>query len=308
MAEKLPAAAPRAVVHRGELLQERVLWGRGLLYAVPGLAWIGAFLVLPCLALLAVAFATRGAYGEIVWSFSLSNLRRLAGWDLFGWSPDNLVILGRSVWMAGVSTFLCLLLSYPLAFFLASRSSFSRPIWMTVLMIPFWTNLVIRTYGWLLVLAPELPIAKILAWMGVLEPGFPAYPTEGAVWAGMVSAFLPFVALPLYTAVERLDWSLVEASNDLYASRWRTFWHAIWPQTLPGVSVGVTLTLVPAMGMFLVPDMLGGARYMLVGNLIQQQFGTARDWPFGAMVSLALMGLTLATLVLASRQRKEGRA
>jgi len=266
------------------------------------------FLVVPCLALVAVAFSTRGGYGEIQWTFTLSNLARLAGYDLFGWSPDNLLILWRSIWMALVSTFLCLLLSYPLAFFLASRSAFSRPIWMTVLMIPFWTNLVIRTYGWLLVLAPELPVAKILAWMGLLEKDFPAYPTEGAVWAGMVSAFLPFVALPLYTAVERLDWSLVEASNDLFASPWRTFWNAIWPQTLPGVSVGVTLTLVPAMGMFLVPDMLGGARYMLVGNLIQQQFGTARDWPFGSMVSLALMGLTLATLMVAGRNRKGARA
>jgi len=292
-------------VHHGEIVTRPTLWGRGLLFVMPGMAWIVAFLAVPCLALIAVAFTSRGSFGGIEWSFSIENLRRLAGYDLFGWSPDNIRILARSLWVALVSTLLCVVLAYPLAFFLASRSVRSRALWMTALLIPFWTNLVIRTYAWLLVLAPEMPVAKLLAWMGLIEPGYPAYPSEIAVWIGMVSAFLPFVALPLYTAVEKLDWTLVEASQDLYATRWRTFWTAIWPQTLPGISVGVTLTLVPAMGMFVVPDMLGGAKYMLVGNLIQQQFGTARDWPFGAMVSIALMALTLVTLLLVGRTKKK---
>jgi spermidine/putrescine transport system permease protein len=291
-------------VHRGEVVGRPTLWGRKLMFVVPGMAWIVSFLALPSLALVAVAFATRGHLGDVEWTFTLDNLLRLAGKDLFGWSTDNLRILGRSFWVALVSTFLCVVLSFPLAFFLASRGPKARAVWMTLLLIPFWTNLVIRTYAWLLVLAPEMPVAKVLAWAGVIQPGFPAYPSEFAVWIGMVSAFLPFVALPLYTAVDKLDWSLVEASQDLYANRWRTFWTAIWPQTLPGISVGATLPLVPAMGMFVVPDMLGGARYMLVGNLIQQQFGTARDWPFGAMVSIALMALTLATLLMAGRKGK----
>jgi spermidine/putrescine transport system permease protein len=121
----------------------------------------------------------------------------------------------------------------------------------------------------------------------------------------MVSMFLPFVALPLYASVERLDWNLVEAANDLYAGRTRVFTQAIVPQTLPGLSVGVVLTCVPAMGMFVVPDLLGGAKYMLVGNLIQQQFGTSRDWPFGAAVSMALMALTMISLQLYRRRSKE---
>jgi spermidine/putrescine transport system permease protein len=123
----------------------------------------------------------------------------------------------------------------------------------------------------------------------------------------MVSSFLPFAALPLYTSVERLDWSLVEAARDLYASRWREFRHAILPQTLPGLTVAVILTFIPAMGMFVVPDLLGGARTMLVGNVIQQQFGASRDWPFGAMISLGLMALTLAGLFLLRRYGKGGR-
>lgn len=295
---------PEIVIHRGELVSPSRLRARGLLFVLPGLAWVAAFLAIPCLALLAVAFAQRGDFGGIEWSFSFENVKRLAGYDLFGWSPDNLKILGRSFWVALVSTILCVALSYPLAFFLATRPSRNRAVWMTLLLIPFWTNLVIRTYAWLIVLAPELPVAKILSWVGLVQPGYPVYPSQLAVWIGMVAAFLPFVALPLYTSVEKIDWALVEASQDLYAGRWRTFWTAIFPQTIPGITVGVTLTLVPAMGMFVIPDMLGGARFMLVGNLIEQQFGTARDWPFGSMVSIALMLLTLATLLTVGRRRE----
>jgi spermidine/putrescine transport system permease protein len=116
--------------------------------------------------------------------------------------------------------------------------------------------------------------------------------------------FLPFVALPLFSAVERLDWTLVEASQDLYSSNIRTFMHAILPQTLPGLSVGIILTFVPAMGMFVVPDLLGGAKYMLVGNLIQQQFGASRDWAFGAAISMALMTLTMLSLYIYRRKNK----
>lgn len=298
---------PEIVIHRGELVSPSRLRARGLLFVLPGLAWVAAFLAIPCLALLAVAFAQRGDFGGIEWTFSFDNVKRLVGYDLFGWSPDNLKILGRSFWVAFVSTVLCVVLSYPLAFFLATRPTRSRAIWMTLLLIPFWTNLVIRTYAWLIVLAPELPVAKLLSWIGLVQPGYPVYPSQFAVWIGMVAAFLPFVALPLYTSVEKIDWALVEASKDLYASRWRTFWTAIFPQTVPGITVGVTLTLVPAMGMFVIPDMLGGARFMLVGNLIEQQFGTARDWPFGSMVSIALMILTLATLLTVGRRREATR-
>ena len=292
------------VIHRGEMVSPKTLRLRGLFFVLPGVAWIGAFLAIPCLALVAVAFAQRGGYGEVEWQFSLENLKRLLGWDLFVWSSDNIWILARSFWVALVSTLLCVLLSYPLAFFLASRPAKTRTVWMTLLLIPFWTNLVIRTYAWILVLAPNMPVAKILSFLGLIPKGYPAYPSQIAVWIGMVAAFLPFVALPLYTSVEKIDWALIEASQDLYADRWRGFWTAIFPQTLPGISVGVTLTLVPAMGMFVIPDMLGGARFMLVGNLIEQQFGSARDWPFGSMVSIALMALTLATLLIVGRTGK----
>ena len=165
--------------------------------------------------------------------------------------------------------------------------------------------MVIRTYAWFLILAPELPLAKLASYFGVIPPGNPLYPNAFAVYLGMVSMFLPFVALPLYSSVERLDWALVEAAQDLYASKVRVFMQAILPQTLPGLSVGIILTFVPAMGMFVVPDLLGGAKYMLVGNLIQHQFGASRDWPFGAAISIGLMILTMISLQLYRRRSKE---
>ncbi|WP_372797707.1 ABC transporter permease [Pontiella sp.] len=290
-------------VFHGGLLKKKALTRRGIGFVSPGFIWSLIFLVIPCLSLFIVSFASRGDYGQIEWNFTIDNMRRLAGFGFFGWSADNLLIVWRSILVAVVTTFLCVVLSYPLAFFLASRPDKTRTIWLALLLIPFWTNLVIRTYAWFLALAPNMPLSLLLQNIGAIEPGQPLYPSTFAVYLGMVSMFLPFVALPLYTAVEKMDWALVEAAHDLYASRWRVFRHAILPQTMPGLSVGITLTLVPAMGMFVVPDMLGGSRYMLIGNLIQQQFGTSRDWPFGAALSLVLMLLTLSAL-MASRRKE----
>ena len=207
--------------------------------------------------------------------------------------------------MAFVTTLVSVILSYPLCFFIATRRERSRYLWLTLLVIPFWTNMVIRTYAWLLILTPEFPFAKLASYLGFIPQGAPLYPNAFAVYLGMVSMFLPFVALPLYSSVERLDWSLVEAARDLYAGRVRVFTQAILPQTLPGLSVGIILTLVPAMGMFVVPDLLGGAKYMLIGNLIQQQFGASRDWPLGAAISMGFMVLTMVSLQVYRRRGRE---
>jgi spermidine/putrescine transport system permease protein len=295
----------RLLVWYGELTTRRSLLRRGALFLIPGMLWLVVFIVLPGLVLVAVSLATRGSYGQLEWQFTLENYKRLAGFSLFGWTADYLMILWRSVVVAFFTTLISVLLSYPLCFFIAARPARSRYLWLTLVIIPFWTNMVIRTYAWFLILAPELPFARLAAYLGFIAEGAPLYPNAFAVYIGMVSMFLPFVALPLYASVERLDWNLVEAANDLYAGRTRVFTQAIVPQTLPGLSVGIVLTFVPAMGMFVVPDLLGGAKYMLVGNLIQQQFGTSRDWPFGAAVSMALMALTMISLQLYRRRSKE---
>lgn len=295
----------KLLVWYGELTTQQSLAKRGFYFLGAGMLWLMVFLVLPGLVLIVVSFASRGAYGQLEWIFTVENYKRLAGFSLFGWTADYIVIVLRSVWVAFVTTALSVALSYPLAFFICARPERSRYLWLTLVIIPFWTNMVIRTYAWFLILAPEMPFAKLAAYSGLIPAGSPLYPNAFAVYLGMVSMFLPFVALPLYSSVERLDWSLVEAAQDLYASKVRVFTQAILPQTLPGLSVGVILTFVPAMGMFVVPDLLGGAKYMLVGNLIQQQFGTSRDWPFGAAISMGLMVLTMISLQLYRRRSKD---
>ena len=289
----------------GELTTRRQLLTRGSLLLMPGMFWLMAFLVLPGLVLTAVSLISRGGYGELEWVFTLENYKRLAGYSLFGWTADYLMIVWRSLVVAFFTTLISVILSYPLCFFIAGRPERSRYFWLTLVIIPFWTNMVIRTYAWFLILSPEMPIARLAALVGVIPDGAPLYPNAFAVYLGMVSMFLPFVTLPLYASVERLDWALVEAAQDLYASPVRVFTQAVLPQTLPGLSVGIILTFIPAMGMFVVPDLLGGAKYMLVGNLIQQQFGPSRDWPFGAAVSMGLMLLTMIGLWIYRRRGLE---
>lgn len=289
----------------GELTTRRHLLKRGMLLLMPGMLWLMLFLVLPGLVLVLVSVITRGAYGQLEWVLTLENYRRLAGFSLFGWTADYLMILWRSAVVAFVTTLVSVLLSYPLCFFIAGRPQRTRYLWLTLVIIPFWTNMVIRTYAWFLILSPQMPIARLAAYLGIIAQGAPLYPNAFAVYLGMVSIFLPFVTLPLYASVERLDWSLVEAAKDLYASPVSVFTQAILPQTMPGLSVGIILTFVPAMGVFVVPDLLGGAKYMLVGNLIQQQFGPSRDWPFGAAISMGLMVLTLLGIMVYRRRGKD---
>jgi len=287
----------------GELTTRGRLRRRGWGLAVLAVLWLMVFLLLPSLLLVGLAFAKRGTYGTVDWSFTFENIKRLIGWGIFGWSADNLLILVRSVWIALVTTVLSLLLAYPLAFYIATRRPRMRYLMLAVVMVPFCTNMVVRTSAWMLLLSPQLPLARVAAWMGLIGRDMPLYPGAVAVYIGMVSSFLPFAILPLYTNVERMDWSIVEAAEDLYASRWRVFRHAILPQTKAGLSAAIILTFIPAMGAFVVPRLLGGSNYMLVGDLIEQKFRDARDYPFGAAISLALMLLTLICL-FALRRRK----
>ena len=292
----------RLMIWYGQLTTRPRLWARGALLAGGAVVWLVAFLVLPSLVMGAIAFARRGPDGELVWRFTLENFHQLLGYGILGWSASYLLILVRSLWMAFVTTALCLLLAYPLAFFIARRPRRTRYVLLGLVMVPFCTNLVIRAYGWMLLLGHQAPLARLAQMLGLLPANTGLYPSALAVYLGMVSSELPFAVLPLYASVERLDWSLVEAAQDLYASRRRVFRHAILPQTLPGLAAAIILTFIPTVGAFVVPDLLGGAKCMLMGNLIQQQFGASRNWPLGAAVSLALLLLTLAGLVLLRRR------
>jgi spermidine/putrescine transport system permease protein len=293
------------IVWYGQLTTPGRLRARGLAVLAGAVLWLLVLLVLPSLVLGALAFARSTPYGQVSWRFTLENFHRLLGFGIFGWSGDYLLIVGRSVWIALVTTAVCLALSYPLAFYIAARPARTRYLLLALVIIPSCTNLVIRTYAWMLILGAGLPPAALAHALGLIPADAALYPGALAVYTGIVNSFLPMAVLPLYASVERLDWSLVEAAQDLYGSRLRVFVHAVVPQTLAGLAAAVILTFIPAMGAFVVPDLLGGARYMLVGNLIQQQFFTSHDMPFGAAVSLALLVVTLAGLLAFRRPGRE---
>ena len=288
-------------VFEGKLTTRRRMRKFGALLTGPGILWLLVFLLLPTIFLMVLAFAERGSYGSINWEFSFTNLKRLFGFSSFGWSPDNLLILWRSLKIAVFTTVLCLVIGLPMAFWVANRGKSMRAFWFTLIMVPSCTNLVIRTSAWMILLGPEMFPAGIARFLGLLADSESLYPGSFAVYIGMVSAILPFSVLPLYTSVERLDWGIVEAARDLYASPLRTFRHGILSQMMPGIVASVILTLVPSLGMYVISDLLGGGKYMLIGNLIQQQFGSASDWPFGAMLGVVLILTSVISLIIFQR-------
>lgn len=301
----LADASDKILVWRGEMTSFKSLRTRALALSAPPLVWLTVLLAIPCVLLVGLSFLTRGQYGEIVYVPTFENIKRLAGFGLFGWNANFVLILLRSFVVAGITTILCIALAYPLTFHIATRPGRSRVFWLILIIIPFWTNVVVRAYAWLLILGPHMPPARLAAWLGLINEGGSLYPGSLAVYLGMVSTFLPFMALPLYASVERLNWEIIEAAKDLYGQRLQIFTQAILPQTRPGLAVGVIVTFVPAMATFVITDILGGAKTMLIGNLIQQQFAQAWDWPFGAALSSTLMLMTLICLAIFKRRQDE---
>ncbi|MFD2609983.1 ABC transporter permease [Deinococcus taklimakanensis] len=247
----------------------------------PGVLWLAAFLIVPAAIMFGYSLLTRTDLAQVGGPWTLENWGRVFGYDaLFReWVPDNVRVLWRSLWMAAFSTLLCVLMGYPLAFFIARQDERRKNLLLLLLIIPFWTNFLIRVYAWIIILRP-----------------FDLVPSPLATFLGMVYAFLPFFVLPVYSSVEKVDWKLLEAAQDLGARPRRAFLAGVFPQTLPGLIAGILLTFIPAMGMFVVSDLLGGAKTALIGNLIQNQFGQAGDWPYGSALSFLLMGLVLLGL------------
>ncbi|MCQ2054683.1 MAG: ABC transporter permease [Fibrobacter sp.] len=286
-------------VFEGKLTTRSHMRKFGLLLTGPGMLWLLVFLLLPTIFLLVMAFAERGSYGTINWTFSFDNVKKLLGFSSFGWAADNLVILWRSFKIAVVTTLLCLAIGLPMAFWIGAHSKKVSTLLLALVMVPSCTNLVIRTYAWMILLGTQMPPTWLARTLGFIGEAESLYPGTFAVYIGMVSCMLPFAVLPLYTSVERLDWGIVEASRDLYAGPIRTFYHGILSQMMPGIVASVVLTLVPTLGMYVVSDLLGGAKFILIGNLIQQQFfGTALDWPFGAMLGIVLIISSVLSLVV----------
>jgi spermidine/putrescine transport system permease protein len=297
--------ATKGEVQFGERLTNRSHLLRSALTSGPGIIWVTVFLLVPLLAICVISFLSRGDYGEIQRPFTLENFTRFIGYGEFGFDPLYPRIVLRSLVLGAGTTFLCVVAGLPLAFFIAALPLRFRTLALTLVLIPFWTNLLIRTYAWQILLAPENPLAQLLAWVGLAKPDEPLYPSAFAIYIGMVCDYLPFIAMPLYASVEKIDWSIAEAAMDLGADGPRVFWHAVLPQIMPGLTAGVILTFIPATGQFVIPDLLGGAKTVMLGNAIQQQFGPSRDWPFGSAVTVLAMALMLLGLWAYARSAGE---
>ena len=270
-------------------------WLLGLLVG-PSALYLTLFFAIPLLIVLVYSFLTRGAYGQIVWKFTLENYVRVI-------DPLYFSILWRSVVIAGINTVLCLLFSYPFAYAIARKENVrTRGFLMILVMIPFWTNFLVRTYAWRVILGADGPLNGLLMAIGIIREPLPLIFNDGAVMVGLVYGYMPFMVLPLYAAIERIDFSLVEAAHDLYANGNAAFWRVVLPLSMPGVLAGSILVFIPSLGTFVTTDMLGGSKSVMIGNLIQGQFLTARDWPFGSAFSVILMVAVLGATLLYLRK------
>jgi spermidine/putrescine transport system permease protein len=269
------------------------------LYALPGALWIGVFLFAPLLIVIVCSFLKRAPTGALLYEFTIENYARAL-------DPIFLRIIWESFQLALLTAFSCLLLGYPVAYVLATVHRPWRTVLMILLIIPFWTNLVVRTFAVRQLIGDQGPLNQWLINFGFIEEPIHFLNSFFAVYLGMVLNYLPFMVLPLYVTLEKFDFTLLEAARDLGASSWNTLKKVLLPLTKPGMITGFILVFTPSLGEFLIPDLLGGARTMLVGNLVSHQFLKVRDWPFGSALSLLLMAVVMLSLVIIQRNWKHG--
>ncbi len=285
--------------------------------------WLIIFFILPMLIVLFVSFGERSFRGTISYpAFSLANIPLY--FNDYGrfFSAINgdyiyLRILWRSLSLATINTFICLIIGYPFAYWIAKQPRHRRPILIFLVMIPFWTNFLVRTYAWMLILRDSGLIntawtgsihnlavqlaeqSQIFAWLAlVTESKLPLMFNQTAVFLGLFYGFLPFMVLPVYTNLEKLDWALLEAAADLGANSWHSTVRILLPLTMPGIIAGSIIVFIPSLGTYITSDLLGGAKVILLGNLLQQQFMTARDWPFGAAIGMIMIALMMLAIII----------
>jgi spermidine/putrescine transport system permease protein len=269
------------------------VWGWVLL--APMLLWLAAFVFVPMGILLVYSFCQRDDLGRVVFSFSWGNYERV-------FDPIYLGILGRSIGYAALTTVLCVGIGYPVAWYIARQREAVRNRLLLLVMIPFWTSFLIRTYAWITILKSEGLLNGMLQYTQVISAPLEILYTPVAVIIGLVYAYLPFMILPIYGSAEKLDNALVEAAHDLGAGPIRAFSEVIIPLTWPGISAGVLLVFVPAIGMFAITDLMGGAQVPMIGNVIQNQFFKARNWPFGAALGVIFTLMFVIAYALAQRR------
>jgi spermidine/putrescine transport system permease protein len=262
---------------------------RGFLVSLPAYAYLVLFFAVPLVLVLVYSFASRSSTGlTLLEDWNLNSYQRL-------FSPLVAEIALRSVVLATLTTLVCLLVSYPFAYYIATRSARVRNVLLVMVMIPFWSNFLVRTYAWRVILGSDGIVSQISQLFGGEQVR--VLFTNTAVLIGLVYGFMPFMILPLYAAIERLDWGLVEAARDLYANGWTAFRRVTLPLSMPGVIAGSVLVFIPSLGAYVTPAILGGGRTTILGDYIVSQFLTARNWPFGSALSMAVMAVMLLATI-----------
>lgn len=266
----------------------------------------------PLLVMLLYSFMAKGDYGDVRFGeFSLE------GWtsvffqrdifdDTLGLADAHLSIIWRSIQLSFVTTILTLILGFPTAYFIATRPPHTREVWVFLVTIPFWTNLLIRTFAMQQVIRNEGLLNNALIWLGVIDSPLQIMYTDTANLLGMTYVYLPLMVLPLYAAIEKLDFRLVEAGYDLYATRFQVLRRIVIPLVKPGIIAGSILVFIPSLGAYVIPRVLGGGKNMMLGNLIEMQFGSGRNWPLGAAMSITLMAFVMIALIVYVRNASRG--
>lgn len=279
---------------------------------MPSWLVIGVFMLAPVLIMLVYSFLTKEFRGGVIWQFSLEAYDQfLFDRGLFGDDPPTLewtyiTIFARSIVQALTATLLCLLIGFPTAYFIATRPEQTRSLWLFLITVPYWVNLLIRTVSMKFLIRDNGPLNEALLGLGLISTPLSLINTDLAVQLGLFYSYLPFMVLPIYASVERYNFGLSEAAADLYASKWETLRLVLLPAVKPGIIAGCILVFVPSLGAFLAPDLLGGAKTFMIGSLIEEQFkGNAGNWPFGAAASMILLTMVLLVLLLYARNQAQ---
>jgi spermidine/putrescine transport system permease protein len=265
----------------------------------PGLFWLILFFAVPLVVIVVYSFMTAGPTGRVEPTFTLDNYVTLFS------QPAYINAYIRSLWMGVATTVLCLLIGYPLALYIVQRPPRWRTILLILILIPFWTNFLVRTYAWMLILSNNGLINSAIQAIGL--PRQPLLNTQGAVLVGLLYGELPFMVLPIYASLDRFDFRLMEAASDLGASRWKAFTRVMLPMTMPGVAAGSVLVFIPTVGQFVVSDLLGGAKVDLLGNLLQRLFTRSNppNWPLGSAMALVFMVIMTIAIIMYFRVTTE---
>lgn len=282
---------------------ERRQLRRRLLLSSPAMLMLVLFLVIPLGIMFAVSIQQSGDYGGVKWGQHSLEAYLNFLWerdldDSLVFNADYLGIFQRSFWLSLLTTLGCLALGFPTALYLALQPERRRNLLLFLVTVPFWTNLLVRVYAWILLLRNGGLVDAGLQGIGLTDTGLGLLYTDNAVIIGLLYTYLPFMVLPIYTSLEKMDWRLVEAAFDLGANRWKALRRVIVPLAMPGIVAGCILVFIPALGSYIIPELLGGGKALMIGNLIQLQFGTAHNWPFGAALSFALLAFVLLAMLI----------